>query len=183
MKTLKQDIPNQQPMKKNRHSIRLQGYDYSQPGAYYLTFITKDRLPTFGSVQNGQMQLSAAGKIAEEHWLTIPTHFPTMELGEYAVMPNHIHGIIVIHTTRTREPIKPTAGERPNGPLPGSIGAMLGAYKMSVTRLVKRELNIAEVWHRNYYEHIIRDEIDWQRIEKYIHANVENWEFDQGIGN
>jgi hypothetical protein len=73
-------------------------------------------------------------------------------------------------------------GDLPNGPQPGSIGAILGAYKMSVTRRVMREMETAQIWQRNYYEHIIRDETDWNRIEDYIGSNIEHWSTDDENG-
>jgi putative transposase len=124
------------------------------------------------------MNLSRIGIIAEEHWRKIPEHFPNVELGTYALMPNHIHGILIIHTN-TAHPQTIIHGDGPRGPVRGSIGAIIGAYKMSVTRRIKKELNVTDIWHRNYYEHIIRDEIDRERIEIYVQAIVLNWEFDE----
>src|SRR5690606_984498 len=80
----------------NRRSIRLQGYDYSQPGLYYLTLSTRDRLCIFGEIRNNKMVLNDIGHHAEKCWLQIPTHFPNTVLHEYIIMPNHLHGIIEI---------------------------------------------------------------------------------------
>ena len=80
----------------NRRSIRLQGYDYSQPGLYYLTLSTRDRLCIFGEIRNNEMVLNDIGHHAEKCWLQIPTHFPNTVLHEYIIMPNHLHGIVEI---------------------------------------------------------------------------------------
>ncbi len=189
-----------------RHSIRLQGYDYSQSGAYFITIVTYRRDCLFGEIQNGGMQLSGMGRIANENWCAIPEHFPDVELGEFVIMPNHVHGIIIVGATHwvapTRivktpidsiavapTPVAPAPGEhipvaptpvaptpveyisialtdtKPhNGPKRGSIGAIIGAYKMSVTRSIQAELNGANIWQRNYYEHIIRNDDEHNRI-------------------
>lgn len=81
---------------KNRRSIRLQGYDYSQAGAHYVTICTQERLCLFGNVINGVMVLNEIGQHVETCWLEIPTHFPNTVLHEYIIMPNHIHGIVEI---------------------------------------------------------------------------------------
>ena len=81
----------------HRRSIRLPNYDYSQPGAYFITIVTFQRDCLFGEIVNGELRLSVMGQIAEEHWRLIPEHFPHAELGAYVVMPNHVHGIIIIH--------------------------------------------------------------------------------------
>ena len=175
------------PQKHHRRSIRLPGYDYSKPGAYFITLVTQGRECLFGQVVAGEMQLSDMGRIADDHWRAIPDHFPNVELGTFAIMPNHIHGIIVIHPVGASQWDAPTGprdqwdgasqrdGASANGPKRGSIGAIIGAYKMSVTRRVQRELNRTTLWQRNYYEHIIRDEQEHRRIHLYIEANPANW--------
>ncbi len=80
----------------HRKSIRLQGYDYSQAGAYFITICTHNRLSLFGEIINGEMFLNAAGMTAQQCWQAIPAHFPATELGEFVIMPNHVHGIIHI---------------------------------------------------------------------------------------
>jgi len=143
------------------------------------------------------MRLNAMGRIAEENWRSIPAHFPQVGLGEFVIMPNHVHGIIIIvgatnvvgathWVAPTRVATTPvfTSGDpitvspsktKPNGPKRGSIGAIVGAYKMSVTRRIQAECNEANIWQRNYYEHIIRNNNDYNRIEFYIASNPLNW--------
>ena len=87
------------PDKHERRSIRLKGYDYAEPGAYFVTVCTRDRACLFGHVVNGEMHLNEAGEIAQRCWEDIPTHFPSVELDAFVIMPNHVHGIVVITDT------------------------------------------------------------------------------------
>jgi putative transposase len=88
--------------KHHRRSIRLKGYDYTQSGGYFITIMTYQRDCKFGNIVNKKMQLNALGVIVEECWRAIPDHFPNVELGAYVIMPNHVHGIIVINNTEIR---------------------------------------------------------------------------------
>ncbi|MGC8770001.1 MAG: transposase [Brevinematia bacterium] len=81
----------------HRRSIRLKGYDYSQPGAYFITLCVKNRENLFGTISNGQIQLNDYGKITQKYWLEIPSHFPDVSLDEFVIMPNHFHGIVIIN--------------------------------------------------------------------------------------
>ena len=85
------------PDRHHRRSIRLKGHDYTQPGAYFVTICTRDRECLFGHMVNGEMRLNDAGEIARRCWEGIPDHFPSVELDAFVIMPNHVHGIIVIH--------------------------------------------------------------------------------------
>jgi REP element-mobilizing transposase RayT len=209
----KDDLPGRQ-----RRSMRLPGWDYSTPASYFLTLVTFQRECLFGEIMDGRMVLSPIGRIAEEHWCLIPQHFPGVELSAHAIMPNHVHGIIMIRSDmafvgathdvvgathdardavgathdavgatqwvaptmdRWGDPTGTTGPARPNGPKRGSIGAIVGAYKMSVTRRIERECDRANIWQRNYYEHIIRDDEAYKRISWYIETNVENWAADE----
>jgi putative transposase len=184
------------PIQHHRRSIRLPGYDYAQSGAYFITIVTYQRVCLFGKIVSGEMQLSPLGQIANDHWCAIPEHFPHTELGAYVVMPNHLHGIIIIpsthvmdgvgathdvgttHDVRATHWVAPTTTTSQNGPRRGSIGAIIGAYKMSVTRRIRVEQPEIAVWQRNFYEHIIRNDKDHERIHNYINANISNWPAD-----
>jgi len=160
------------PVVHHRHSIRLKGFDYTQSGGYYVTILTLQRECLFGEIVEGEVQLSALGKIADECWRSIPEHFPNVELGEYVVMPNTVHGIIFIHENdQVATNSSPPVGARhvsplqktvhpPHGFKPGSVGAIVASFKSAVTRRTGRELNSGNIWQRNYYEHIIRDQAD-----------------------
>ncbi len=189
--------------KHHRRSIRLRGYDYTQAGAYFVTIVTQEREPLFGNVADGEMVLSAYGRVAATMWQRIPRHFPHVELDEWVVMPNHIHGIIVITgVVRGRGDAFPTKhsgsagvahGETsiasqvpdgecvaPTGPPSGSLGAIVGNFKSVVTRRINRmrKTSGARVWQRNYYERIIRNERELNAIRQYIHDNPARWRDD-----
>ncbi|GIV52421.1 MAG: hypothetical protein KatS3mg038_2942 [Candidatus Kapaibacterium sp.] len=106
--------------KHHRRSIRLKGYDYTQPGAYFVTIVTKDRVCLFGQVVEGQMRLNAVGHIAQQCWTDIPNHFPHVELDAFIIMPNHVHGILVITDVGARHAVPPDVdvGARHAVPLP-----------------------------------------------------------------
>lgn len=171
----------------HRRSIRLKGYDYSQEGAYYVTIVTWRRDFLFGEVVSGEMKLNQRGQIADACWREIPNHFPHVELGAYVIMPNHMHGIIVINPTGENRIVANTSQSvgarhasplRPRGVPPNSLGAIVGSFKSAVTKRIGRELNETGVWQRNYYEHIIRDEKDLQNKTDYIEANPRLWDED-----
>lgn len=177
------------PQKHHRRSIRLPEYDYAQPGGYFITIVTYHRSLLFGQILNEQMVLNDFGRIAHECWRAIPEHFPKIELGAYVVMPNHVHGIIVIkdNITTTNSPL--TVGARHVSPLPqpykphgyehGSLGAIIGSFKSAVSKRIGREHTATGIWQRNYYEHVIRNHKDWDRIHRYIEANPSLWAEDE----
>ncbi len=179
--------------KHRRRSIRLPGYDYTRPGAYYITIVTFKRACWFGEIANGEMKLSKVGQIVRREWLRLPSRFPNVELDEFIVMPDHLHGIIVIVDSRRRgtgdlstakvkatTPVPLPAGENFGGPVPGSIPTIIRSFKAAVSfrinSLVRKTAQ--SVWQRNYYEHLIRDEIEWNSIRLYIQSNPINWELD-----
>ena len=141
------------------------------------------------------MHLSPIGQIADEHWREIPHHFPQAELGTYVIMPNHVHGIILLKapgwdTTMSCPNLKRPNLERPNldrpttqeqfqKPVAGSIPTIIRSYKASVTYRIQKEWNSTGIWQRNYYEHVIRSDADYGRIHSYIQSNVENWSRDR----
>ena len=171
----------------HRKSIRLQGYDYTSAGAYFITIVTYQRECLFGEIQNGEMTLSAMGQIADENWRAIPEHFPQVVLGAFVLMPNHVHGVIIINErsdapaserrgTPWRAPIN--NNEKFGEPVSGSLATIIRQYKSSVTRRIQKELNGANIWQRNYYEHIIRSDEEHNRIHLYIESNIDNWSTD-----
>jgi REP element-mobilizing transposase RayT len=172
------------PRGRHRRSIRLKEYDYAQPGAYFVTIVAFRRNYLFGEIVDKEMQLNEFGSIADECWRAIPEHFPDVELGTYIVMPNHVHGIIVIHESRSSMGVRARHASpvqkpsNPRGFKRGSIGAIVASFKSAVTRRIGRERKIMGVWQRNYYEHIIRDEKEWDRIHRYIECNPSRWAED-----
>ena len=104
-------MPKFDPQKHHRRSIRLQGYDYSSAGGYYVTIVAWQRECLFGEVVNKEMVLSRYGEIVQKWWEEIPVHFTNVETGAFIVMPNHVHGIIVIAERRGTVPMP---GKDPN---------------------------------------------------------------------
>ncbi|MFQ3583079.1 MAG: transposase [Chloracidobacterium sp.] len=171
----------------NRRSIRLQGYDYTQPGAYFVTIVARDRVCLFGEVVGGEMQLNEYGQIVCEEWFKTTALRPYVRLdeNEFVVMPNHVHGIIRIvddvGATRRVAPTTDTMDATPPGPEPGSIGAIIGQFKSVTAKRIntRRGTPGLPVWQRNYYEHIIRNEESLNRIREYIGSNPMQWELDR----
>ena len=174
----------------HRRSIRLKGYDYSQAGLYFVTICTHQRLPLFGEIIGGEMILNAAGIVAEKCWLAIPEHFPQFKLDEFVIMPNHVHGIIQIdvdiidvgaknfsplHTEFPLHAIHETS--RPTG-TSKTIGSIVRGFKIGVTKWFRTNSTTHSVWHRNYHEHIIRNENSHFKIANYVQTNPQKWQDD-----
>jgi len=170
----------------HRRSIRLAGYDYSQPGAYFITILTHGRVSRFGEVIDGCMQLNEVGEMAVRKWLDLESRFSLVELDEFVVMPNHLHGILIIKCKGAAGLSTETGSEieqlRPSGvqnlhTSPDSLAVIVRSYKSSVSRWFNssRFSHGEALWHRNYYESIIRDEGEWEKIRQYIQANPTNW--------
>ncbi len=169
----------------DRHSIRLHGYDYSQPGAYFVTLVAARRECVFGEIVGQEMRLNRLGEIVQYEWQRTPHVRREIELGAFVVMPNHFHGIVVISADALlgasavgatgRSPL------RPHGPEPRSLGALIAGFKSSVTKQINllRSTPNLPVWQRNYYEHIIRNAKDWDRIHWYIESNPCMWAMDE----
>jgi len=164
---------------RNRRSVRLQGYDYSQAGAYFITICARNRHCLFGAITEGVMVLNDAGRAAADCWLQIPDHFLNIELDEWVVMPNHIHGIVIIvganHELIVRannySPLHPTGTTR-------TIGSMVRGFKIGVTKWYRQRSVSSTIWQRNYWDHIIRNESELNRIQQYILDNPMKWEQD-----
>jgi REP element-mobilizing transposase RayT len=156
------------PDRHHRRSIRLRGYDYAQAGAYFLTLCTQGRAKLFGRVAGGAVDLTDIGRIVAEEWERTPTIRPNVELDAFVVMPDHMHGIIVIAWRDAAAPAPDPAVLRSPA---HSIGAIVRGFKGAVVRRVG-----APIWQRNYYEHIIRSEAALERIRRYIEANPARWE-------
>ncbi|WKZ67246.1 MAG: hypothetical protein QY325_04810 [Flavobacteriales bacterium] len=181
-----------------RRTIRWRGYDYANVGAYYLTICTQDRLHLFGRIVDGVMHPSPIGEWAQRCWNGIPDHMPHVDVGEFVVMPNHVHGIVVIrerlvvpvggdHDRPERPPAPPTpptnsiARTMPVVPV-GSLGRIVRAYKSAVTRMAYRDGLVPHgtpIWQRNYWDRVIRDDGEYGRIARYIQDNPKNWKGDR----
>ncbi len=181
------------PQKHHRRSIRLKNYDYSWAGAYYVTIVTWHRDILFGEVFNGEMILNKAGKIVLAEWLELPKRLRYVQLGAFIIMPNHVHVIIFIKDEASQalpnQFIRNAllnndarqSFSQPRGPKPASLGAIVGQFKSRATDHLWKipELNNTPIWQRNYYEHIIRDEVDLKNKTDYIEANPSLWDGDE----
>lgn len=165
-----------------RHSFRLQEYDYTQPGAYFVTICVHKHEWLFGYIQDSEMILNKFGQIVHEEW------FKTGEIREnvilhpheFVIMPNHVHGIIWLDDVGERRRRTPTI-ERFGKPVSGSIPTIVRAFKSAATKRINELRNTpgAPVWQRNYYEHIIRDDDSLRRIREYILYNPRRWQYDR----
>ena len=180
------------PLKHHRHSIRLKGYDYSQAGAYFLTLLVKNRECLLGEIINGQFQPNDFGRVIETFWDELPRRYPEIELDAFVVMPNHVHGIIVIVgplSVRAIHELPLQLSQEPPLPEPSLrairrqmlLPKVVGYFKMNTAKRLNQMRGIegAPFWHRNYYEHIIRNEADLNRIREYIQNNPTRWADDQ----
>jgi len=189
------------PSKHHRRSIRLKGHDYAGPGAYFLTLVTHQRECLFGEIVDGEMRLNEAGTIVAECWRAIPARFARAALDEAdkkrpcVVMPNHLHGIILINEDSaagkgeasaagpgsTDDSTADASPLRPIGTRPGSLAAMVQNLKSTTSRRINalRDTIGAPVWQRNYYEHIVRDALELAHIRAYIRDNPAQWALDE----
>lgn len=160
-----------------RCSVRLTGYDYSRPGDYYVTICTHQRRCILGSVTNGGMRLSAIGDVVREEWLNTALIRPYVSLGEFAIMPNHLHGILTIRGETGMLPHAPTTFA--NVP-PASLSSIIANFKASVTRGIRsiEGLSGMRVWQRGYFEHILGPNDSLDQICAYIRQNALRWHVD-----
>ena len=187
----------------HRRSIRLKGYDYSQPGLYFITICVKNRKHLFGHIADGEMILNDAGQMVESEWLKLPQRFQNIELHKYIVMPNHFHAILQIvgvslvvapnDTTAQNDIVDATKKGQPQGiaptgvaPTGKTVGDMVGAFESITTVKYIRGVKNKNwkpfdgiLWQRNYWEHIIRNEKSYQAISKYILNNPLKWNDDK----
>jgi REP-associated tyrosine transposase len=176
-------MPNSQ--KHKRSSIRIKGYDYSQRGVYFVTLCVKKKAHLLGCVEDGALILSEIGKIVEKYWLEIPEHFPGVRLDEYVIMPNHVHGLIEIITDVGADSLVGAENLQPlrnvnryQQAIPRSLSSIIRGFKIGVTKWCHyHDYNF--VWQRNYYDHIVRNEAELNRIRDYILHNPLQWQFDR----
>ena len=185
---------NNNPWKKLRNAhLRAKWWDYSRNGAYFITICTKNKAHFFGEIINGQMIFSNTGIIANQLWKEIPNHHDFIELGDFVIMPNHIHGIILINKpivgsghALNLQPEKQTK-QLQHQQQPGenrfqnigknTISSVVGSFKSAVTKQVNR-LGYPNGWQPLFYDHMIRDRSDYLRISEYIINNPKKWKND-----
>ena len=177
------------PEKHHRRSIRLRNYDYSQPGAYFVTICTYQKQSWFGEIKNGQMYLNQLGKIVADEWLKTCKIRPNFQLDEWVIMPNHFHGIVIINDYSGDDqslgagnrPLDLGAGNLPLQQKPNSLSSCIAGFKSAVTKRINllRQNTDTPIWQRNYYESILRDEKYLAVVREYIINNPKNWPNDR----
>jgi putative transposase len=212
--------------KHQRKSIRLSEYEYSFPNWYFITICTHERRNLFGNIKNGKMILNELGNVVEEEWMRTKELRKNVDQDYYVIMPNHLHGIIIIEQSiengrgELNSPAKDNSGRIQYAPtnkfkspsktiddvgatrrvaqnkedraiqriaptkqtlIQNSLGSIIGQFKSKVTKRLREISGNSDlkIWQRNYYEHIIRNEIDLQNIRKYITLNPLKWEIDE----
>ncbi len=170
-------------------SIRLQKWDYRNNGSYFITICAQNREHFFGEIFDGKMMLNEIGQLAEKFWFEIPMHFPFVKLGNFVVMPNHVHGILIVDKSVddmdndlvemlqcniSTMPITINEQMSKISPKPGSISTIVRSYKSVVSKYAHK-INPNFKWQSLFYDHIIRNSASFNRIQKYIENNPKNW--------
>lgn len=175
-----------------RRSVRLSGYDYSSPGAYFVTICSWNKECVFGRIVDGVMVLNSLGILVEKEWWKTALIRKYIEPDECVVMPNHFHGIIVIKPPMNFEEPNcrgvssyaptPTGQALKTFKSPGTgLGSVVRGFKSAVTKQINLtdRSRLSPIWQRNYYERIIRDENELNEIRKYIRENPAKWNLDK----
>jgi REP element-mobilizing transposase RayT len=190
-------------MKERKH-LRLTDWDYSSEGVYFTTICCKDRQSYFGSISNNEIVLSEIGLIASQYWLEIPDHFPHVKLDEFIIMPNHIHGILILdyslvgirHGVSLQSPSRDIVGSchdmtlhskiesnqninQFSKPLKNSISVIINQYKSSAKRWCNRNGFDHFQWQSRFYDQILHNENSIDKIREYICNNPKNWAEDE----
>jgi putative transposase len=185
------------PQKHHRRSIRLKDYDYTLPGAYFVTIVAWRRQETFGQIRDGNMVLNRFGQVVMRTWQGLPYHYQNVVLDEFCVMPNHVHGIIQLvesdcrggsDTTAASEPDQvmnkpgqePTGGETRPSSMRHGLPEIVRAFKSYSARQINylRQTPNSPVWQRNYYERVARNEEELRQMAEYILNNPLGWDTD-----
>ncbi|MBW2181263.1 MAG: transposase [Deltaproteobacteria bacterium] len=171
------------PQLPNRKSNRLSNYDYSNAGAYFITICSKDRKNIFSKINNApavlnsiKTKLTDLGNIIDKQWRDISNQYDNVDIDEFIIMPNHIHGIIIIN--------KRTVGTGAS-PVPTALSKIIDAFKskcsMEYLKYIKEnKLNASgQIWQRSFYDHVIRNAKSFHKIREYIMNNPLNWDKDK----
>jgi REP-associated tyrosine transposase len=183
-----------------RCSMRLKAYDYRQIGAYFVTIGTNNKEHLFGEIEDGKMILNNLGEIVQKEWLRTPIIRTNIQIDECVIMPNHVHGIILIENESTKSPNSRGAPSAPVTELtpapvtesiyvsiptstrtPGSLGSIIAGFKSAVTKKIKSACgeSYLPIWQRNYYEYIIRNDMKLKQCREYILQNPMKWNLDR----
>jgi len=167
-----------------RKKNRLANYDYSKDGYYFVTICTKHREEFFGKIENEKMVLNEYGKFTKKCWLEIPNHFPNTKLDEFIIMPNHVHGIVIIannHVVGNKNFC--SLRTKKNIPwqtkLSKSLSSIIRGFKIGVTKYFRQNKKDDFQWQKSFYDHIIGNEKSLFRIREYIKNNPYNWSLEK----
>lgn len=159
-------------------STRLKDWDYARSGCYYVTICTQGKKCDFGKIIEDKMNLNRIGKIAKQYWLEIPKHFPNTSLDEFVVIPNHIHGIIIINKNGNDYVETPKLGVSTKHWEPHSLAVIINQYKRICTINIHKQFPLF-AWQSRYYDRIVRNDEELNRIREYIIFNPLKWSLDQ----
>ena len=156
------------PCNPGRRTIRIAHYDYATPGYYFITICAHLKKCHFGDIRHGNLVATQLGEIVSDTWISLPQLHPSIGLDEWVLMPNHLHGILFIQETGSKEATIP-------------LGQIICTYKSRVTTNTRRTLNFPDIkiWQRNYWERVIRNESELSDIREYIQNNPAKWELDK----
>ena len=159
---------------KNRKTNRLERYDYSQGGCYFVTICVKERQSLFGEIIQDGMVLNQTGVIVNSRWQWLSERYEYVELDEYVIMPNHFHGILIIQTRKDRSRPVPTDALKIK-----SLSELIGAFKTTSSKRIRENGFAYFQWQRSFYDHVIRNDDDLNRIREYIQNNPLKWSLDE----
>jgi putative transposase len=168
--------------KRRLSSLRLKDFDYSEEGIYFITICTKDRKNFFGKIQNGKMMLNDVGEIAKKCWKEIPKYFPDTVLGTFVIMPNHVHGLIYIKENNNSSVRNENFRSLPpgwHGAKSRSLSSIIRGFKIGVTKWCRQNNHDYFSWHKSFYDHIVRNDEELEKIHEYIIFNPQKWELDK----
>ena len=174
---------NKNPLLLNRRSIRLSNYDYSNSGYYFVTICVQNRLCLLGEVKDSKMIPNKTGRMVQKIWDELPDHYPVVTVDAFALMPNHLHGIVALNVGAGHR-ARPTGHPRGGAPT-FSLPDIIHRFKSLTTTLYRKQVQIrgsspsTTLWQRNYYEHVIRREESLDKIRRYILENPLKWELDE----
>ncbi len=175
-------------------SARLINWDYTSDGVYFITICTKNRLHHFGECKNGKLKLSIMGLLVQGCWFQIQKLSPHVTLGEFVVMPNHIHGILILNSSLTDKLVKEKIENKKNGeinqfmsdisPKSGSVSRIIGTFKSFCSRYINQIYpELCFEWQERFWDNVIKDEESFIRISNYIINNPKNWKDDKFFDN
>lgn len=165
-----------------RRSVRLHGFDYAQTGRYFITICAFEKLCLFGRIENEMFVPSPLGSIARRCWLAIPSHFSHVLTDAFVIMPNHMHGILLITGGHGNAvPLQGLQREAFQAPVSGSIPTIVRSFKAAATRDARVYVKQPDLklWQRGYFERVLRNDKEFSYAARYVLENPQRWHLDQ----